>query len=161
MRQQELKDEEERMQKRQLANSSSRSRSGEIEYSSIAGTVIYPWLNHNLQLCAWFLIYRFDFSLFCTCLLSSRLLIGCSLFFSYLLADSSSFVEGEGTNSPQYPSAMPSMRQPLPPRQNRYTLFHLDLLRINYSYIYEPPLGTCYKQSGHFDVNLLFVISFV
>lgn len=52
MRQQELKDEEERMQKRQLVNSSSRSRSGEIEYSSIAGTVLYPWLNHNLQLCA-------------------------------------------------------------------------------------------------------------
>ncbi|WOG97854.1 hypothetical protein DCAR_0417195 [Daucus carota subsp. sativus] len=77
MRQQELKDEEERMQKRQLVNSSSRSRSGEIEYSSIA--------------------------------------------------DSSSFVEGEGTNSPQYLSAMPSMRQPLPPRQNREDEFDLDL----------------------------------
>lgn len=77
MRQQELKDEEERMQKRQYVISSSRSRSREIEYSSIT--------------------------------------------------DSSSFVEPEGTDSPQYLSAVPSMRQALPPRQNREDEFDLDL----------------------------------
>lgn len=77
MRQQELKDEEERMQKRQYVISSSRSRSREIDYSSIT--------------------------------------------------DSSSFVEPEGTDSPQYLSAVPSMRQALPPRQNREDEFDLDL----------------------------------
>ncbi|XP_074372878.1 E3 ubiquitin-protein ligase DA2L-like isoform X2 [Apium graveolens] len=77
MRQQELKDEETRMQKRQYARSSSRSRSGEIEYSSIT--------------------------------------------------DSSTIVEGEGTDSPPYLSAAPSMRQTLPHRQNREDEFDLDL----------------------------------
>lgn len=77
MRQQELKDEEERMQKRQYVRSSSRSINGEIEYSSIT--------------------------------------------------DSSSFVEGEEIVSPQHLSALPSMRQPLPSRQNREDEFDLDL----------------------------------
>lgn len=77
MRQQEIKDEEERMQKRQYVRSSSRSRSGKIEYSSIT--------------------------------------------------DSSSFVEGDEADSPQYLSAVPSMRQALSPRQNREDDFDLDL----------------------------------
>ncbi|KAK1362388.1 RING-type E3 ubiquitin ligase [Heracleum sosnowskyi] len=77
MRQQELKDEEERMQKRQYVRTSSISRSGEIEYSSIT--------------------------------------------------DSSSFVEGEVTDSPQYLSAVSSMRQALLPRENREDEFDLDL----------------------------------
>lgn len=75
-----------------------------------------------------------------------------SLSLSFLLSDSSSFVECEETDSPQYLSAVPSMRQPLPPRQNRYTLFH-----INYSYNYRTP-RTYHKAYWPFGVYLFLLL---
>lgn len=68
IRQQELKDEEERMQKRQYVISSSRSRSGEIENSSITGIVLHSRFNYSLQYVCDFLCMHLLFSLFFTCL---------------------------------------------------------------------------------------------
>ena len=114
MRQKEIQDEEERMQKRQeISSSSSILAQEEVEYSSIAGILLLKF--------EWLFVGQ---CLNCTKSFSSLCLSHfCASFALFVVPSFRSPVEGDEIVSSQDPRAAPMIIQTIPPRQNRYRKF--------------------------------------
>lgn len=136
MRQKEIQDEEERMQKRQeISSSSSILAQGEVEYSTTAGI---------LSLKFWWLFV--GQCLNCSNSFSSLCLSHfCATFALFSVPSFRSPVEGDEIDSSQDPRAASMIIQTLPPRQNRYRKF----LYCLFFFLSRRIVGCCYKFFVH------------